>query len=223
MAETVQSLEGLATPQAGCARSAEIREEGRCAGPCLCHRQAQERRRARLDQAWLRQDPRQHQGRGSVFRASGAADADPAAAGRHQSRRTIRRHLHRLRRRSVRPGRRGASRLGQGADLFRAGFAWRAQAGRVSSPAIRAWSNARNTVGQRRGARSSSRSASRSTSLQKARQKRAFFVCGFAIVRIFIESVYLTATRDWPAGAGEAQYRLHKLITIRGSLSSKPA
>ena len=84
------------------------------------------------------------------FRASGAAHADPAAAGRRQSRRPVRRDLHRFGRWSVRPGRRGASRPFQGVDLLRAGSARRRSSVAASSPATRASSSARNTAAPRR-------------------------------------------------------------------------
>src|SRR5438874_2256511 len=70
----------------------------------------------------------------SLFRPPGAAHADPAAAGRDQSQRPVRRHLHGVRRRPLRPGRRGAARTIEGAPRLRARPARRPQEGRVPDP-----------------------------------------------------------------------------------------
>ena len=69
----------------GRAAGAEICAEARQAGPRLCHRQAQERRRPRVDQARRRQDHRQRPPGRDLFRPSGAAHDDPAAAGRRRA------------------------------------------------------------------------------------------------------------------------------------------
>src|SRR6202171_5975697 len=66
----------------------------------------------------------------------GAGVDDPAAAGRGSPRGAVRRDLHRGRWRSVGPGRRGASRHLEGADLFRAGSARRSEKGRLSHPRL---------------------------------------------------------------------------------------
>ena len=86
MAETVQSLEGLSPRSSrrrlnteAQARVPETRQAGRAPTP---NRQAQERRRPRLDQAGLRQNRRSTTRPGrSLLRPSGVAHADPAAAG----------------------------------------------------------------------------------------------------------------------------------------------
>ena len=67
MAETIQSLDQLSTLKPRGARGAEIRAEARQARPRLCHRQAQERGCARLDQAGRRQDHRQRPAGGSLL------------------------------------------------------------------------------------------------------------------------------------------------------------
>ena len=69
----------LSTLKPAGARSAEIRQEARQAGPRLCHRQAQERRRPRLDQAGHRQDLVNGRDDRSLFRPSGAAHDHPAS------------------------------------------------------------------------------------------------------------------------------------------------
>ena len=107
-----------------------------------------------------------------LFRPAGAADADPAAAGRDQPQWPVRRRLHGLGRRTVGAGGRGAPRPVQGADGLRARSARRAQEAAASSPATRAWSSARSTAGPRRAAASSSRSASRRASLRVASTSR---------------------------------------------------
>ena len=67
---------------------------------------------------------------------TGAADDDPAAVGRGSPRGAVRRDLHRSRWRSVGPGRRGASRHLEGADLFRTGSARPSEEGWLSHPRL---------------------------------------------------------------------------------------
>ena len=210
MSDTMQSLDQLSAAEDGRAGSAEIRQEGRQAGPRLCHRQAQGRGRPRLDQARRRQDHRQHPRGRSLFRPSGAAHDDPAAAGRRRPRRPVRRDLHRRRRRSVGPGRRRASRHLQGADQFRAGSARRAEEGRLPDPRLRAWSSARSTAAPRRAVRSSSRSANRFVKFAANAACRnterapsgALFCCVFvdAVDAVFRENLSCACTTDCQDG-----------------------
>ena len=67
-----------------------------------------------------RQDRDQYPHDRSLFRAAGAAHADPAAARRDQPQWAVRHHLHRVRAAIVGPGRRGASRHLEGAAGLRA-------------------------------------------------------------------------------------------------------
>ena len=84
MADEIKSLDDLkdavgSAPAAEVGAAVAARAGARRAGPVLRHRQAQGRRRTRLDQAGLGQGHGQRQGHERLFRASGAAD-DPAPA-----------------------------------------------------------------------------------------------------------------------------------------------
>ena len=144
------------------------------------------------------------------------------APGLHLPRPTIRRQLHCFGLRFVRRGRRVASRIGQGADLLRARFAWRAQAGRVSHPRS-ARGRAQEIWSGKGTAFLPVFEALTGQYLTKGAPRRALFVCRFPIVRILSNAFTVKGRAFGSLQVGEPQYRLRKLITIRASLSSKPA
>ena len=107
-------------------------QEARRAGPRLCHRQAQERGGARLDQAGRGQDHRQRQGLRAQYFARPVLQMllrQPLQAANRLDQFDIMATVGG--RRSLGPGRRGAARHLQGAHLLRAGAAGRAQEGRL--------------------------------------------------------------------------------------------
>ena len=82
MAEDLQlaDLNDAVKPKTAAPPQAAERAHKIDARPRLCHRQAQERRGPRLDQARQGQDHRQRQAREGLFRPPGAAhDVQPAA------------------------------------------------------------------------------------------------------------------------------------------------
>ena len=118
MAETVQSLEGLASLKPAAPEAPKYVQKLDAQGRAY----ATGKRKNAVARVWIKP------GSGkilvntktveAVLRAPGVAHADPAAAGRRQSHRTIRRDLHGFRRRSVGPSRRGASRLSKALTYF---------------------------------------------------------------------------------------------------------
>ena len=111
MAETVQSLEGLASLKPAAPEAPQYEQKLDAQGRAY----ATGKRKNAVARVWIKPGSGKIEvntkARRSLLCAAGAAHVDPAAAGRRQPQRPIRRHLHGIGRRFVRAGRRGAPRL----------------------------------------------------------------------------------------------------------------